>query len=432
MAAAIVSVEGNGNLRLYDPIADTFTMTRTAVCANTLRGTASAAADGSFYVIDNQVFNSVLGAQGSIAPSTVGTSRSSRERDTGLRRSHLRQYCDSSPGGNASQYAGPDVCSVQHLYFAAGPSGFFARAGARYQSGADRNQANGSRQWPPRATALELGVNNQTQLLRRGMAMDSSNDVYVLTFSGLSVVSLAPSAGRAPSFQSTGVVNGANHIGSVSPGSVITINGTNLADSATATAAPLPRTLGGVCVTANEVAIPLFSTSPTQIEAQLPSELGTGRFTLTVRSTRLGLASTGVPVQPTATSPGLFSMDVNGQQWAAVHTADLTLVTPDYPADRDEYLILYATGLGPVSPAVPAGMGNPADPVSPTTHPVEVAIGGQPYPVIWAGLAPGFVGVYQITIYVPGDRVQGDDLPVVVTAGGNSSATNNAPVASIH
>src|SRR5262249_10008238 len=58
--SAIVSVEGNGTVRLYDPIADTFTITRTAVFANnTLRGTVSAAPDGSYYVVDNQVFNSV-------------------------------------------------------------------------------------------------------------------------------------------------------------------------------------------------------------------------------------------------------------------------------------------------------------------------------------------------------------------------------------
>jgi len=293
--------------------------------------------------------------------------------------------------------------------------------------------ATGTRQWPPRTTALELGVNNQTQLLPRGMATDGSNNAYLLTFSGLSIVSLTAAAGRTPSFQASGVVNSPSRTGPVSPGSLITIFGSNLADSETASETPLPRNLGGVCVTANEVAIPLLITSPTQIDAQLPPDLGTGRVTLTVRSTRLGQASTGVPIQLSATSPSLFAIDLNGQQRAVLfHAADGALVTPDYPADRDEYLILYATGLGPASPAVPAGELTPADPVSPTTQTVGVTIGGHPYPVIWSGLAPGFVGVYQINIYVPGSRVQGDDLPVVVTAGGMSSATNDAPLAAIH
>src|SRR5204862_1298109 len=58
-------------------------------------------------------------------------------------------------------------------------------------------QANFARLWPPRPVALELGVNNQTQLLRRGIALNNA-DVYALTLSGLSIVSLTPAAGRTP------------------------------------------------------------------------------------------------------------------------------------------------------------------------------------------------------------------------------------------
>jgi uncharacterized protein (TIGR03437 family) len=437
--SAIMVVEGNGSLRLYDPIADTFAVMRPLAVPG-LRGTASATPDGSFYVVDNSVFNSALGSQGAIAPSPIGL-----------------------PGGQAQTAfafgviaAGNSVIRVQAA--PAGPAGPGAPAQTLVQSLQRYNlstlqsdlqvslpeqvmditpaqiaTANGVRQWPPRSTALELAGNTQTQLLARGMAMDSGSNAYLLSVSGLSVVSISAAAGRAPSFTASGVVNGASRRpGPVSPGSLITIFGTNLADSAAASAAPLPRNLGGVCVTANEVAIPLISTSPTQIDAQLPLELGTGRVTLTVRSTRLGQVSAGVQIPVSATSPGVFSATVNGQQRAPLHAGDFTLVTPDYPAERDEQLILYATGLGPVSPVVPAGQGASGEPPSPTTQPVEVTIGGQPYPVIWSGLAPGFVGVYQITIYVPGGRVQGDDLPVVVTAGGISSAIDSAPLAAIH
>ena len=52
--------------------------------------------------------------------------------------------------------------------------------------------------------------------------------------------------------------------------------------------------------------------------------------------------------------------------------------------------------------------------------------------VTFAGLAPGFVGLYQINIRVPGDRVQGDNLPVAVSVGGASSPTTGAPLAAIH
>jgi len=428
--SAILVVEGNGNLRLYDPIADTFAVMRPLAVPG-LRGTASAAADGSFYVVDNSVFNSALGSQGAIAPGAVGLPGA--QGQAGLAFGVIAAG-NSALRVQAATVQTP-VQSLQRYNLSTLQSDLqiFLPEQVLDISPAQIGTANGTRQWPPRATALELAANNQTQLLPRGIAMDSNNNAYLLTFSGLSVVSVAAAAGRAPSFQSSGVVNGASRRpGPVSPGSLITILGTNLADSAAASAAPLPRSLGGVCVTANEVAIPLISTSPTQINAQLPLELGTGRVTLTVRSTRLGQVSAGVQIPVSATSPGVFSADVNGQPRAPLHVGDFTLVTPDYPAERDEQLILYATGLGAVSPVVPAGQGASADPLSPTTQPVEVTIGGQAFPVMWSGMAPGFVGVYQVIVYVPGARVQGDDLPVVITAGGMSSAVDNAPLAAIH
>ncbi|HYR90677.1 MAG TPA: hypothetical protein VE422_41820 [Terriglobia bacterium] len=427
--SAILTVEGNGNLRLYDPIADTFAVMRPLAVPG-LRGTASAAADGSFYVVDNSVFNSALGSQGAIAPSGGAIPG---QAQTGL------AFGVIASGNTAIRVqaatAQTPVQSLQRYNLLTLQSDLqvFLPEPVMDISPAVIGLANSTRQWPPRTTALELGVTNQTQLLARGMAMDSSNNAYLLTLSGLSVVSLTAAGGRAPSFTASGVVNNASRRpGPVSPGSLITIFGTNLADSAVVSAAPLPRSLGGVCVTANEIAIPLISTSPTQIDAQLPLELGAGRVTLTVRSTRLGQASAGVQIPISATSPGVFSADVNGQQRAPLHAADFTLVTPDYPAERDEQLILYATGLGGVSPVVPVGQTASADPLSPTNQPIEVTIGGQPYPVVWSGLAPGFVGVYQVIVYVPGTRMQGDDLPVVVTAGGISSAIDNAPLAAIH
>src|SRR5206468_5563005 len=69
--SAILVVEGNGTLRLYDPVADTFAVTRPGAVTG-LRGTASAAPDGSSYVVDNFVFNSVLTSQGTIAPPALG------------------------------------------------------------------------------------------------------------------------------------------------------------------------------------------------------------------------------------------------------------------------------------------------------------------------------------------------------------------------
>jgi uncharacterized protein (TIGR03437 family) len=425
--SAIVVAEGNGTLRLYDPIADTFAVTR-ALAVPGLRGTASSTADGSFYVIDNLVFNSVLVSQGALATAPPGAIGGAAQA--------ALAFGTAISGNNVVRVqaatAQTPVQSLQRFNLATLQPNLqlFLPEPVMDISPAQLGLPNGTRQWPPRAIALEIGVNNQAQLLPRGMVTDASNNAYLLTVSGLTIVSLTSATGQTPSFSAAGVVNRASGARLLSPGSLIRIQGANLALEAMAEATPLPRTLGGICITANEIAIPLLSTSPTLIEAQLPNELPPGRITLTVRSTRLGVSSAGVQLQLTPTAPGIFAMDIgDGQQRALLfHAVDGTLVVPAYPADRDEVVVLYATGLGPADPPVPTGQLNPAEPVSPTTEPVSVSIGGHPHVVLWSGLAPGYVGIYQIYLYVPGDRVRGDNLAVVVTAGATSS--DSAPNAS--
>ena len=89
------------------------------------------------------------------------------------------------------------------------------------QSGATPTGGAPPRQWPPRVTALEIGVNNQTQILPHGLVFDGSNNVYLLTWSGLTAVSLVQTGERAPSFQASGVVNTSTRSRRISPGSQI-------------------------------------------------------------------------------------------------------------------------------------------------------------------------------------------------------------------
>jgi uncharacterized protein (TIGR03437 family) len=46
-----------------------------------------------------------------------------------------------------------------------------------------------------------------------------------------------------------------------------------------------------------------------------------------------------------------------------------------------------------------------------------VTIGGVPAPVSFAGLAPGFVGLYQVNVQVPQGVAAGDAVPVVLSTG---------------
>jgi uncharacterized protein (TIGR03437 family) len=434
--SSLVTVESNGNLVLYDPVSDAFVLSRTAAVTN-LRGTVTASSNGSSIIVDNFVFNSSLTLQGTLAPATTtggpigpgGVSNATAAfGDVTSGTSVIRVQGFQSTTSTVENLQRFNLSTLQMDFQVALPEPVLDITPASIGT------TNGTRQWPPRTIALELGLNNQTQLLARGLAADNNGNVYLMTYSGLSVVSLATSTGRVPTFTASGVVNSPSKTAPVSAGALISIFGSNLADAAQAAATPLPTLLGGVCVTANEVAIPLLITSPTEIDAQLPPNLATGRVTLTIRSEKLGVSSAGIQVQVNSSSPSVFSTDIDGSgtpRAALFHSADMTLVTPDYPASRDEILYLYATGLGPATPAVAAGNLTPDNPTAKTTQPISVTVGGQAYPVMSSILAPGYVGVYQITIYVPGNRVEGSALPVIVTAGGASSATSNAPLAAV-
>src|ERR1051326_8721574 len=351
------------NLRFYDPIADTFPIFRVSGSngITNFRGAVAAASDGSSFVVDNSVFNSALGLQGSVAPVTAGPVNTAGTYGSAIGNGNIIRIQNLVTTVTPNQTI--PTTTVQALQrFSLSTLQQNLQMGLPEQvldiSPSSIGLTTGiPRQWPPRSVALELGVTGQTQILPHGVIVDSSNNVYVLSLSGLSIVSLGSSAGRAPSFSGAGIVNTASRKAQFAPGSLIPILSTNLADTATASGNPLPQILGGVCVTANEVSLPLISTSPTEIDAQLPTEFGTGSVTLTVRSTTLGQSSGSVRIALNKTGPGVFAVDAGGglQVAAIIHGSDFALVTPDYPADRDEPVNLYTTGLGPVDPSVASG-----------------------------------------------------------------------------
>ena len=119
------------------------------------------------------------------------------------------------------------------------------------------------------------------QMPPRQMVVDSAGTVYALTLSGLSVVPLTPatSATQPQIAASGGVVNAISPTSAIKPGSFITIKGTSLASAATASTLPPPTLLGGSCVLVGDVAIPLLSTAPNQISAQIPA-VGSSRVDL--------------------------------------------------------------------------------------------------------------------------------------------------------
>jgi len=189
----------------------------------------------------------------------------------------------------------------------------------------------------------------------------------------------------------------------------------------------LPIMLGGTCVTLNNTAIPLFVTTPTQINAQIPPELAAGTYALVVRSVTNKAAALQQNITVSKYAPAVFVDPVSNQ--AAILHSDGSYVTKDHPASRDENLMLFASGLGlPTTGKVSAGQASPASPLAVVSK-VNVFFGDptvsqSPIIVNWAGLVPGLVGVYQINLTVPGTHVKGDAVPVTVRVNGVSSPSS--------
>lgn len=98
------------------------------------------------------------------------------------------------------------------------------------------------------------------------------------------------------------------------------------------------------------------------------------------------------------------------------------LADATHPVSAGQAVIIYATGLGGVSPTVADGSAAPSSPPLATlTDPLTVTIGGANAQVLFGGLAPGFAGLYQVNAVVPAGVASGSAVPVVITVYGQSS-----------
>jgi len=131
------------------------------------------------------------------------------------------------------------------------------------------------------------------------------------------------------------------------------------------------------------------------------------------------------PVVVAAAQPAVFTKDLTGKGAAIVVGVkpDSTqyLMDSNHPLSPGDVAIVYCAGLGPVDPPVAAGTATPLTGLSNTTNPVTATMGGQAAQVLFAGLAPGFAGLYQVNVLVPTGIPAGNDVPLVLTVAGQQS-----------
>ena len=220
---------------------------------------------------------------------------------------------------------------------------------------------------------------------------------------------------QTPVVDARGVVNGVTFElapSTVAPGGIFNIYGFNLAATTVAAASvPLPTSLGSpaVEVLVNGRPAPLYFVSPGQINAQAPWETEPGSAQVVVR--RSGAASRPATLLVQLVEPSLFALNGAGFGPAiAVRAANGRLAGPDNQPGPGEVVVLYASGLGPVEPAVGSGAAGPSNPLASASRPQRAAVNGLPAPVLFAGLAPGFAGLFQINLQLPDQFAPGDVL----------------------
>jgi uncharacterized protein (TIGR03437 family) len=177
---------------------------------------------------------------------------------------------------------------------------------------------------------------------------------------------------------------------------------------------------------------PLLFVSGTQINLQVPWEVDTTSGTVTAIVSVNGADSDPVQLPIASVSPGVFTFDFGPGRAVAINP-DGSVAHPvgsipglnSRPAVAGQAIILLVSGLGLTAPRGITGA-NSFDSSGnfvrrDTTAPVRVRIGGMDAPVVFAGLSPEFVGVFQINATIPAGVTPGNLVPLVLEIGGRVS-----------
>lgn len=299
---------------------------------------------------------------------------------------------------------------------------------------------------------LTLNDGSTVDLLRAPFAFTFSNATCAPISSpcGMGSISQNPgatiegvgtaSAVLTPGFRPAQGVIGAGAFGAfptAAPGSWIELYGINFAArvpgrswaGADFNGVNAPTTLDGTRVTVGGQPAFLSYISPAQLNVQIPFTVAAGPQPVIVH-TIAGGETAPYNITINRLQPGLLTTPdflINGTQYAAALFPDAATFVlppgaiPGVPSRRarpGDFIVLYGIGFGPVTPDNPAGRIVQA--ANDLASPLQITIGGARAQVTYSGLAPNYVGLYQINIVIP-QVPPGDAVPLTYTLG---EATN--------
>ena len=226
-----------------------------------------------------------------------------------------------------------------------------------------------------------------------------------------------------------GVQGGASVLSPVAPGSIVAIEGRNLAFAPVSSLAlPLDYGLAGNSAVLAGVELPLISTSSGRIVAVVPYNLSPGQYQVAIAR---GTAVSGPePVTVAAAQPGILRIEAAaepsglGDVWNSVVNG--TSIEAGATLKPGDPFVIICTGLGALE--------SQADPAAATAGDIRtqqtaaVTIGGTPVPVSASTLSSAFPGVYVVKAAVPSGFAAGTAVPVIVTVGGQASGAVNVNV----
>ena len=227
----------------------------------------------------------------------------------------------------------------------------------------------------------------------------------------------------------------ANASAPVGQGSWCTLSGSALATKSgkAKSSGALPKSLANRELMVNdELVAPVSSVSPTQIHLVLPAKTPVGIQRIAARTADTGELVAGGPIVVAEYSPGIFTVNQQGTGQAMALNQDGSANSATNPAKLGSTVQLFGTGQGPVTSPVPDGQPAPNTPdntvAKPTTDGnacltghsyVCVALGGYGFAdVVYSGLAPGQVGVWELKFTLPTSGLLPGAVPIRVAIGG--------------
>lgn len=219
---------------------------------------------------------------------------------------------------------------------------------------------------------------------------------------------------------------------SFAPGSWVSVFGDSLSDSTTTSDNPYPSQLGGAQILLGSSPLPLHYVSGAQVNALIPYGLAPN----TIHSlyvVRDNTISVPIPLPVATAQPGIFTVDQSGTgQGVIVNGVTNVLADSNAPVTAGDVVTIYCTGLGEVANEPMNGMPAPSSPLATTLVNPAVTIGNLSAVVMFSGLTPEAIGLYQVNAQVPAGVSSGDAVPVVISvtdASSNTASSNTVTIA---